>query len=401
MIDTKIVECIIETWHRDQEHPHRGRVKRSIPAVPLLKTFIEAAFYASLKEEEGRPLAFSAVLVAENEATDPTHHHRTEILRFGSPIPFTASMIPKIAPAFAPSLSSLAVAPNDQGNQLMCWGVFSYTPTAHLYNEVPIGVEGGMYFRPDYLTISTSSPGALTFSRGNSILGRLASGYFVPATPTPFATLSLGKYWMRLVEKTEAWRAHGVPYWRYACEALEILLGEAARRGHGATIVILDAAAPSPAPDLYSPRYIMNGEQRLGARIRRCVESESDKNFLGSLGYRKLAFETLQRVAQLAAVDGALVLNSNFDVLTFGATLSAPQWQGTTRIGPDGFGVSSEGQFEVARYGARHSSALNFAGACPDSIVFVISQDGPIRAFVRESESVVICWLDCSTSMFI
>ena len=124
MIDPKIVERIIETWHRDQEHPHRGRVKRPIPSVPLLKAFIEAAFYASIEKEEGRPLAFSAILVGEHDATDPSLPYRTEVVRFGRPIPFTASMIPKIAPALDPSLSSLAVALDDQQDQLLCWGSF-------------------------------------------------------------------------------------------------------------------------------------------------------------------------------------------------------------------------------------------------------------------------------------
>jgi len=427
MIDPKIVERIIETWHRDQGLPHRGHIMRSLPSVPLLKAFIEAAFYASIKKEEGRPLAFSAVLAAEHEVTGPSNPFRPEILRFDSPIPFSVSMIPKLAPAFDPRLSSLAVTLDDQQDQLICWGVLSYSlmsrnsttdPTANRYTEVPVVPEGWMYFRPDFFTVSTSSPGALTFSRANAILGNLANGDFVPATPTPFISRSLGKYWHRLVEKTEAGRVHGVTYLHYALNALEVLLGEAARRGHGATIVILDATAPSPTPDLYFPQYVLHGEQRLGARIRRCVEVENEvtkvpltnhdrslvfhsESSLLSVGCGKLAFETLQRVAQLAAIDGALILNSNFDVLAFGAKLQADRWRRATPIGPDGFGVSNGELFDVKPYGTRHSSALNFAGACPGSIVFVISEDGPIRAFVHESESAVLCWRDCRTSMSI
>ena len=206
-------------------------------------------------------------------------------------------------------------------------GGLSYDSMAHRYNEVPGAPERGMYFRPDFFTISTSFPGTLTFSRGNARLGRFASGCFVPATPTPLLSRSLGKYWQRQVEKTEAGRVHGGIYLRYTIDVLEVLLGEAAQRGHGATIVILDATAPPPAPDLYFPQHVLHGEQRLGARIRRCVKVENESNnvplinvdkyvafhsqaSLLSLGCRKLVFVTLQRVAESIPLTLILCHNS-------------------------------------------------------------------------------------------
>jgi len=46
-------------------------------------------------------------------------------------------------------------------------------------------------------------------------------------------------------------------------------------------------------------------------------------------------------------------------------------------------------------------SAIDFAAACKGAIVFVILQDGPIRAFVSGDESEVFCWADCTVSMFV
>jgi hypothetical protein len=117
--------------------------------------------------------------------------------------------------------------------------------------------------------------------------------------------------------------------------------------------------------------------------------------------YRRLAYEMLQGIGQLAAVDGALVMDSGFAVLAFGTTLSAPDTASGAVAGPDGFGRAEGGSFEIGRYGTRHSSAMHFAAAVPDSIVFVISQDGPVRAFRRRDEETVEVWPDCRTSMFI
>ena len=118
-------------------------------------------------------------------------------------------------------------------------------------------------------------------------------------------------------------------------------------------------------------------------------------------GYQKLALEGIQRVAQLTAVDGALLIGSNFKVVTFGAKLAAPLWTKKTLIGPDGYGTPNGSNFDVTRYGTRHQSARDFAGACPAAIAFVISQDGPVRAFHRTDDETVTCWPDCSTSMFV
>jgi hypothetical protein len=396
VIDTSLIQSVVEAWRQDQEHPARRRVTRPLPSASLLGEFIGAAFFASIKQEEGRPLSFSAVLLSQSEAALPSGRYLSEILCLESPVPFTASLIPKLAPALDPRHSSLAVTQHP--DSLCCWGILSYRPTVDTFTHVPVGVEDVYYSRPDYFTVSSTSPGSLTFSRGNSMLGRYVSGHFVPATPTLFTTISLGKHLKRLIEKTEAGKDHGDLYWQYAQKAIEVLLGETSRRGHGATIVFLDAYSPDAATLRYSGGHVLNGKQRLGARIERCVDKS---DILRHVAWGKLAFETLQRVAQLATIDGALVINSKFDVLTFGAKLTAEPWKGATKIGPDGWGIWTGRRFDLSQYGTRHQSAVDFAGACADCVVFVVSQDGPIRAFVREGDSTVLCWLDCSASMFV
>ena len=119
------------------------------------------------------------------------------------------------------------------------------------------------------------------------------------------------------------------------------------------------------------------------------------------IAYRKFACEIIQRIAQLATVDGALVIDTLFNVLAFGAILIAPDSEHPALIGPDGFGNPNGQPFDISRYGTRHRSAFNYSAANHNSTVFVISQDGPIRAFRGDGDSSVLVWPDCNTSMYV
>ena len=64
-------------------------------------------------------------------------------------------------------------------------------------------------------------------------------------------------------------------------------------------------------------------------------------------------------------------------------------------------GIRAGIHFRLSRYGVRHNSAINFAAQCDGSTAFVISQDGPIRAFIRLNDETVLYWPDCTVSMFV
>jgi hypothetical protein len=115
---------------------------------------------------------------------------------------------------------------------------------------------------------------------------------------------------------------------------------------------------------------------------------------------KTLKREYLQRLAQLSVIDGALILTRELELVAFGSHIQAPKWTGRTLEGPNGRGYSSGNPFDAKRFGLRHNAAINFAGACEGSVVFVISQDGPVQAFTKSDQDTVLYWPDCTTSMF-
>jgi hypothetical protein len=102
-------------------------------------------------------------------------------------------------------------------------------------------------------------------------------------------------------------------------------------------------------------------------------------------------FEIAHFLADLTAIDGAVIMTQRFEILGFGAEISA-------RLPPVDL-VARSLDLEGTRYvlestdhvGTRHRSAYRLAQTMPDAVIVVVSQDGTIR-FVRWFEGRVTYW---------
>lgn len=404
LLDEAVVHRILDAWHADEQHPLRGRVPRDLPPVPVIRDFVDEAFLATLRDEEGRPIRFAAALLSGAQLADELRHSPGSYVALGEPFDYSAEALAKVAPALDPKLASFVVV-QEPNEGLKCRGAWLHRPFLDRFREIPVAIAGSPSNRLDYLSLVSRGRGSLLVSRGNSLIGALRAREFVPATPTPFSSRSLGGHLMRLLQVQD-----DTGYWHVASAALELLLSEAALRGHGSTIAILPRT-PGAIAAPYNSRYALLEPPPLETTLRQCVVPRThppdvDANGLMAgelmrLAYREFAYETLARIAQMATVDGAVVMDSAFSVLAFGAKLTAEAVNVGVVTGPDGLGQAAGEPFEIARYGTRHSSALYFAAAVPGSVVFVVSQDGPVRAFRRLDDTTVEVWPDCTSSMFI
>jgi len=399
MIEDKIVQNIIDAWNADQTHQNRGKAAIPLLSFPQLKTAIETIFFASLKKEEDRSIRLAVVLASPEGIGSGEHQSPDSILHFRFRLPFAVDTLAKLAPALDPARSAIAVGPTTLNGDLEVWGIFTFTPKTHRFNEISTAIWGEINLSPDLLTIYTKSPGSLHISRSNSQIGRVLNGEFIQASPTPFTSHSLGQYLIKSIEGHDLWKRHGALYWQYYRDALDVLLSEAASKGHGSTIVLLDQKKNDSCTQYFIPRYQFSERFSLERLIDSTINNRRDT--IDSMAWRKLILEKIEVFAQFAAIDGAIILTSNLELIAFGTTLSAPPWAGPIVTGPDGFGLNAGNNFDPQRLGTRHNSAIAFAGACADSFVFVISQDGPVRAFMRSDNNEVVCWPDCTVSMFV
>jgi len=115
-----------------------------------------------------------------------------------------------------------------------------------------------------------------------------------------------------------------------------------------------------------------------------CREDEELDEALGDVA---------QAVAALTSVDGAVVMTDRFEIVGFGAEVTA--------ISPSLKGIvvsagSNHVSAAIESYGTRHRAAFRFCSSFEDSVTFVVSRDGGVKA-VKRVGSEVILWPDINT----
>jgi len=398
MLENQIIQRIIETWELDQAHPLREKIPSPLPSFALLKRVIETAYLASLEREEGRPIRFALVMVDPSASRDAVEARRASeyLFHLQEPLHLSVDSITKFAPALDPAISAMAVGPSGEDDELSIWGVFTFSPSEHPFSEIPVWVYGELGYRPDYFTIYANDAGSLVISRHHSQIGRILNGEFMPATPSPFTVRSLGRHLMEAIQDQSLYKTYGDAYWRIYRDVIEMLLSEASARGHGSIFILL------PSGDVqrkyYLPRF--DFREKVGVQPLMVQLLRDDLDVSTSIAVRKTVAERIRFLSQLGVIDGAVILTTELDLICFGAMLIAPAWKGPVITGPDGFGEGGGEPLHTERLGTRHNAGIAFAGACEGSIVFVISQDGPVRVFMRIEGDTILYWPDCcSVSM--
>lgn len=393
MFEDGIIQKIIETWSIDQAHPLRERIRSPLPPFGQIKKVIETAYLASLEREEGRPVRFALVVVdpAVGDKISTMKKSQDYLLHLQTPLPLTVDSITKLAPALDPGISAMAVGPTENTDEMHIWGIFTFSSSSSSFAEIPMWVYGELAYRPDFFTVYANNAGSLLIARHHSQIGRILNGEFIPATPSPFTLKSLGHYMMTCIRDHSLFKTHGDAYWRIYRDTIELLLTEASARGHGSIFLLVQ---PDGHPTGYiAPRFSFSEKispQHLLEELLR-----DDLDVPTSISARKAVVDRIKFLAQLGTVDGAVLLTTELDLVCFGATIMAPPYAGTIVTGPDGFGEGGGEILDPTRLGTRHNSAIAFAGAVQSSLAFVISQDGPARAFVQKEKDSLLYWPDC------
>jgi hypothetical protein len=146
---------------------------------------------------------------------------------------------------------------------------------------------------------------------------------------------------------------------------------EPSRRYHALLLQILDAlAASSSKPSVDWADFAADPSQRL-ERLEQAV------------------FEWSRVLSNLAAIDGAVVLDKRFAVLGFGAEVSA-ELASPRRVyrALDLEGETREPE-DAENVGTRHRAAYRFVNDHPDGLACVISQDGGVSFVAKRGEAVV------------
>ena len=339
--------------HRHQEaRPRQHNKLASVPDTNTIETIINAAFWASLRREEGYIPRISLAFLSPEQAENP--------LTFQEPLPLSPSILTRVAPAVERHGIHLGVWPGR--DQLGVWGTTRTIPNLCFVLEVAA---------PGLLVIKYDAAGELGKFGNVAVLEgdqvklvdeRTSDVYRYPAIladPPPSALpLPAVPSVNVLVQLAVSMRAHG--------------------RGGSLLVVPANSASwqesivwpmPYPVSPPFSELADLSRESADGARRHPWQEAFS---------------RTIDAVAGLTAVDGAVVLNDQLELLGFGAKIA--RRRGWERVGqvtvtePVAGGTAALVHPEQLG-GTRHFSAAQFVQDQRDAVALVASQDGRFTIF--------------------
>ena len=389
----------------------------SLPSA-LLDDALSAAFQASLMAEEARSTRFRLLLTAPEQLPDGgVPNHGVLRLSFDRSRPLNADELRRLAPA-VPFETALIGACAEQG-KLRIWGL------AHSGPAWLAPAWGGRSVVPNWTydpIIHVTAPGQLAVRCAGQLIGALERGLLVDAALDVFDSNWLPAMFVRERQVIQAEHAALQTAVASPTSVEHSLIGKVAQqmlrraiqlvRGgrHGGLLLIVDThsdakRAPlsglrlkySLAQDEPSHRY-----RTLLFQILEAVAATTEKESVGWLDFasnqsprfeelEQAIFEQSRVLANLAAIDGALVLDKRFGILGFGAELSAelPTPDHVYRA-TDTEGLVRQ-QEDVENVGTRHRAAYRFVNDHPDGLAVVISQDGGV-SFVANRERQVVFW---------
>ena len=346
--------------HRHQESSLRGQPDlASVPDITTIERLIDAAFWASLRREEGYIPRISLAFLSPQQALSP--------LTFERPLPLIPGTLTRVSPAVERSGIHLGVW--SQENQFGVWGTTRAIPTLCFVLEVAApGVlvikhhTGEELAKFVNVAVLEGDQVKIVDEDGSNVARYPAALTFPRALGSPTSTVHSVNI---LIQLAVSMRAHG----------------------RGGSLLVVPAGSESWRESIVWPMpYIVSPPYSELARL-----SRENPNDAGRQTWKDALGRTVDAIAGLTAVDGAVVLTDQYDLLGFGAKIARrrgwAQVEQVTVTEPIAGGVAALVHPEQLG-GTRHLSAAQFVQDQHDAVAFVASQDGRFTIFewsTRES----------------
>jgi len=315
------------------------------PDASAVEAIIEAAFWASLRREEGyRPKISLAYLPPELVAHP---------MLFQGALPMLPQVLTKVAPAVERPGIHLGVW--HDGNGLHVWGTTRIVPPFCFVLEV---------IEPGLLVVKYPRPGDYSKFRNVIVLqGNLLKVIDERDAGTPersgLLTSLLG------LESTLPWMDPG--------NVLIQLAISMRAHGRGGTLLIVQQTSPK-----WRDSFITPVSYPVAPPFNELTDLLAEKPDINDRTVQERFRRTIDAIAGLTAVDGAAIINSRFELLGFGAKIrprSAEQVEEVVLTEPVRGNIPE--RVHINRVGGtRHLSAAQFVADERDGVALVASQDG-------------------------
>ena len=324
------------------------------PDRAAIEAIIDATFWASLRREEGRSPKISLAFFPHEQVPQP--------LIFERPLPLTPDVLTKLGPAVERPGIHLGVARAPESGELRVWGATRKVPSFCFVLEV---IEPGLLVIKHRRMDGFGKFANVAVLKGEEIKIVDEHGASLPDCPAlldallPFTSPGSWDHKFNLhVQLAASMRAHG----------------------HGGSLLVVPNGSEAWRQSIVHPiLYAVTPPFSALAELLRQDVNEGNENMLDAAVRR-----AVDTVAGLTAVDGATIINDQYEVLAFGAKIRRPegsapveQMVATEPVVGDRPALIHPAQ----NGGTRHLSAAQFVHDQRDALALVASQDGRFTVF--------------------
>jgi Probable sensor domain DACNV len=410
----EVAERIISEW------PEVTNPLDDLPPKEALISLLSEAFQASLLREESRPIRCRLVLINPSELSEaegpPTG---MQVLQLQDERKLSAQEIRRLSPSATFYRSLIGVRWNTEEG-FWIWAILN-SGTRWVAR-----IDGGRLqspAAPDRLIIHVSGPGNLIISRGDSLIATLLNGWleghgfdiyearWLQKSQEAFAQWAIRECFkdheIGAVVESDFVKMLGQNFTRR-------IISQVRRAQHGGMLIIVRAEDARKIVDptgSIRPKYWIK-ETRASRRSRDLlfavmrtlsqVGAEHGLKTVGWKDYQELEDERLARLdesifecahflADLMAVDGALVVTAAWDVIGFGAEIHGPSNRNEVVYRALDLEATELVEERADEAGTRHRAAYRLSRQHPECMIIVVSQDGTAR-YVGNLNGKVTYW---------
>ena len=328
----------------------------SLPDARAIEAIIDASFWASFRPEEGRFPKISLAYLSPEHAKQP--------MVFEHPLPLTASVLTKLAPAVERPEIHLGVW--NHGEELKVWGTTRSIPSFCFVLE---DIEPGLLVVKHRRLDGLGKYANVAVLKGEVVKVIDEKGTSLPDCPA-------------LLKALLAFTAAATNGPQHSLNVLVQLSASMRAHGHGGILLVVPSRVDRwrdsiAQPILYS---ITPSFSALSDLVRREVDEDDDDRRQWESAVRR----AVDTIGGMTAVDGATVINDQYEVLAFGAKIR--RHEGSPPVDKWVITEPVVGNLPIVvqpteHGGTRHLSAAQFVYDQRDSLALVASQDGKFTVF--------------------
>lgn len=324
----------------------------SEPNAIVIEQIIDAAFWASLRKEEGHSPKISIAFLAPRQAVKP--------LLFAQQLPFTPALLTKLAPGVERAGIHIGVWFNDDG--LYVWGTTLTIPHLCFVLDVP---EPGLLVIKHRRTYGLGKYTNVAVLKGDEI--RVVDEHSATLPDCPAIVTSLLGY-------------NSPASWNDSVNVLIQMAVSMRAHGHGGSLLVVPGGTDTWRQSIIQPmQYVIKPAfSGLSDLILNAGTEQSD------IFWKSALSREVENIGGLTAIDGATIITDKHELLAFGTKIMMSETGSRVKqmslIRPI---VGGEAVIihPAQSGGTRHLSAAQFVHDQHDAIALVASQDGQFTIF--------------------